>query len=146
MVRRGTVIVTVLVLALFGLSAAWAEGQGTPTPGVSPVASPVASPGATPMAGAGDVEKGKAISAQCMACHSVDGRTVVGPTWKGLYGSEVELQDGTKVKADDAYLHQSIVDPMSQIVKGFPPSMPPYGKTLTEQQIQDLIAYIRALK
>ncbi len=48
----------------------------------------------------GDVSKGKQLSAQCIACHSIDGSTIVGPTWKGLYGHEVTLTDGSKVTAD----------------------------------------------
>ncbi|HEU0116755.1 MAG TPA: cytochrome c [Thermomicrobiales bacterium] len=143
MARRGMTMVVVLTLALLGFSAAWVGGQGTPV--ATPGASPVASPGATPMAG--DVERGRALAqGQCLVCHTTDGRPLVGPTWKGLAGSTVELQDGTKVVADDAYLHQSIVDPMKQVVKGYPPAMAPFGKILTEQQIQDLIAYIKSLK
>ncbi|HEU5431372.1 MAG TPA: cytochrome c [Thermomicrobiales bacterium] len=148
MAKRGITIVAVLVMALLGFSAAWVSGQGTPaaTPGASPAASPGATPGATPTA-AGDVERGRALAqGQCLVCHTTDGRPLVGPTWKGLAGSTVELQDGTKVVADDAYLHRSIVDPMKQLVKGYPPAMAPFGKILTEQQIQDLIAYIKSLK
>jgi cytochrome c oxidase subunit 2 len=55
----------------------------------------------------------------CAACHSTTGSAGVGPTWLGLYGHEVELQDGTIVVADDDYLVQSIKDPKAQVVKGF---------------------------
>lgn len=92
----------------------------------------------------GDVEKGKQLAAQCLACHSVDGSTVVGPTWKGLYGREVTLEDGSTVIADDAYITQSIHDPNSQIVQGFPPAMPPFTY-LSDQDIADIIAYIKSL-
>lgn len=93
----------------------------------------------------GDVQKGKQLSAQCVSCHSIDGSTVVGPTWKGLYGHEVTLTDGTKVTADDAYIAQSIRDPNSQVVEGFPPVMPPFAY-LSDQDIADLIAYIKSLE
>ena len=53
-----------------------------------------------------------------MACHSADGRSSVGPTWKGLYGSEVELEDGTTVTADDEYLVRAIKDPEAERVEG----------------------------
>jgi len=91
---------------------------------------------------------GLAKSQGCAACHSTDGSTLVGPTWKGLYGSQVTLTDGTTVTADDAYLRESILDPNAKIVKGFAPNlMPPtFGKTLTADQINDLIAYIKSLK
>lgn len=156
MIRRDLVLVAVLSIAAVMLFSVRVEGQGTPTPSASPKAgtataaqsaSPVASPGATPMAGEVDLaaaERGKNAAAVCLACHSTDGSQMVGPTWKGLYMSEVELEDGRKVIADEAYLHKSIVDPMAEIVKGYPPSMPPLG--LPEDQVKDLIEYIKSLK
>jgi cytochrome c oxidase subunit 2 len=96
------------------------------------------------------VERGKKWAAQfgCTACHSVDGTKVVGPTWKGLYGSQAPLADGTTAAADDAYLRESIVDANAKIVQGFSPGIMPqtFGATLTEQQISDLIEYIKTLK
>jgi cytochrome c oxidase subunit 2 len=59
---------------------------------------------------------------------------------------EVELEDGSKVIADEAYLHESIVDPMAKIVKGYPPSMIPFEGILTEEQIADIIEYIKSLE
>lgn len=139
-------ILAVGVIAWLGVWVALAQEQPTSTPAVAVVGSPVGSPIASPIAGlVGDVEAGKAAATICLACHSTDGKTIVGPTWKGLYGAPVELEDGTTVIADDAYLARSIKDPMSQIVKGFPPAMPPYSY-LTDQQIADLIAYIKSLK
>ena len=99
----------------------------------------------TPAGSVGDVEAGKNLATQCIGCHSVDGTTVVGPSWKGIYGEPVELEDGTTVVVDEAYLATSIKDPTSQIVKGFPPAMPPYS-WLTDQQVADIIAYIETLK
>jgi cytochrome c2 len=49
------------------------------------------------------------------------------------------------VIADEAYLRESIVNPNKQIVAGYPPTMPPYGY-LKEEQINQLIAYIKSLK
>jgi cytochrome c oxidase subunit 2 len=56
----------------------------------------------------------------CSGCHTVTGAKLIGPTFKGLYGSKVTLSTGQTVTADDAYLLQSIMDPDAQIVKGFP--------------------------
>jgi cytochrome c oxidase subunit 2 len=56
----------------------------------------------------------------CSACHSITGAKGVGPTFKGLYGSKVQLSTGQTVTAVDAYLLESILDPDKQIVKGFP--------------------------
>ena len=84
-----------------------------------------------------------ARSEGCMACHSVDGRSSVGPTWKGLYGSEVELEDGTTVTADDEYLVRAIKDPEAERVEGFSATMP--DRKLTDDEIDSIVAYLRTL-
>jgi len=81
----------------------------------------------------------------CVGCHSVDGTKLTGPTWFGLFGSNVELVDGTTVVADEAYITESILDSKAKEVAGFSPTtMPPY--TLTEAEIANIIAYIKTLK
>lgn len=79
----------------------------------------------------------------CAACHGVNGQGGVGPKWKGLAGSQVTLQDGSVVTADDDYLRRSITDPSAQRVKGYSVHMPKVAAT--EQQIGELLAYIKAL-
>lgn len=86
----------------------------------------------------------------CTACHSVDGSTIakVGPSWKGLFGSERAFIDGTHGKADEGYLRESIKSPTARIVAGYgqsDASMPSYDGILTDPQIQSLILYIRSL-
>lgn len=93
----------------------------------------------------GDISKGSQLSAQCLACHSVDGSAVIGPTWKGLYGHEVTLTDGSTVTADSEYIAESIRDPNAKVVEGFPAVMPPFTY-LSDQDIADLIAYIKSLE
>jgi cytochrome c oxidase subunit 2 len=85
-------------------------------------------------------------SQQCYTCHTVDGSTGTGPTWRGIAGHQVQLADGTSVLADDQYLRQSILEPNSQVVRGFNPVMPTYRGSLTEEQIRALIAYIQSLQ
>jgi len=88
----------------------------------------------------------------CMACHSTDGTTVgkVGPSWKGIYGSERDLaKGGGKAVADEMYLHEAIVNPSAKVVKGFEKfdnGMPIYAGILNESQIQSLILFIKSLK
>ncbi|MFZ4767127.1 MAG: c-type cytochrome, partial [Roseimicrobium sp.] len=89
----------------------------------------------------------------CMACHSTDGSTVgkVGPSWKGIYGSEREIAKGAKgkVAADEAYLRESIVNPSAKVVKGFEKfdaGMPIYAGILNDSQIESLVLFIKSLK
>ncbi len=94
------------------------------------------------------VARGEALAQQmgCLACHSTDGTPGVGPTWKGLAGSSRPLTTGESVVADDTYLFNSIVEPGEQVVAGYDPIMPPdFGERLTEQEISDLVEYIRSL-
>jgi cytochrome c oxidase subunit 2 len=81
----------------------------------------------------------------CIGCHSLDGSKMTGPTWFNLYGSEVPLDDGRTVIADDAFLAESILDPKATEVKGFAPTvMPAYP--LTDEEIANIIAYLKTLK
>jgi cytochrome c oxidase subunit 2 len=83
----------------------------------------------------------------CATCHSTDGSKKIGPSWYKLFNSNVTLSDGSKVKADVNYLQTSITDPNKQVVEGFQPNVMPatFGKALTPEQIQDIIAYIKTL-
>lgn len=99
----------------------------------------------------GDVAKGKALytSLGCSSCHSLDGSSGVGPTFKGLFGSKVTLTNGQTVTADDAYLLESIEDPDAEIVKGFQAGI--MSATIKPHQVaesdaRDLIAFIKSLK
>ncbi len=91
--------------------------------------------------------RGQALVAAsgCAACHSINGAAGIGPTWLGLFGSQVELTDGSVVTADEAYIHESIKTPQAKIVRGFETQlMPTYG--FTDDQINDIVAYIKTLK
>lgn len=81
----------------------------------------------------------------CAACHGQRA-----PTLAGLYMSKVEYYEngGTQLKqtiADDNYLHESIVEPAAKIVAGYGPIMPTFAGQLSEEQIFDLIEYIKTL-
>ncbi|HET7143453.1 MAG TPA: cytochrome c oxidase subunit II [Anaerolineales bacterium] len=91
--------------------------------------------------------QGKVLTVKngCIGCHSLDGAKLTGPTWFNLFGSPVELANGTTVIADEAYISESILEPTSKEVVGYSPSvMPPY--TLTEEEIANIIAYFKTLK
>lgn len=80
----------------------------------------------------------------CESCHF--DHSSIAPSLNGVYGSTVRLSDGSQVRADDNYIRQSILSPASQVVSGFQPVMPSFQGQLTEQEIGDLIDYIRHLK
>ena len=83
----------------------------------------------------------------CANCHSTDGSSNIGPTWLHLYGSTVQLSDGTSVTADDSYISNSILDPNSQVVAGFPANvMPNFSNTFNQTDIDALVAFIKTLK
>ncbi len=80
----------------------------------------------------------------CAVCHRAsDGRA---PTLEGLYGRRVLLADGRSVLADEEYLRKSILTPGWKLVAGFAPIMPAYAGRLDEEEILQLIAYIRSLQ
>lgn len=79
----------------------------------------------------------------CTACHSLDGTPGVGPSFKGLYGSQRTLASGKIVVADDHYLRESIIEPEEDVVKGFEP-MPPVDVKLSD--IQALIDAMKAVR
>ncbi|MCB9110554.1 MAG: cytochrome c oxidase subunit II [Anaerolineales bacterium] len=86
-----------------------------------------------------------ATSNGCVGCHSADGTKLTGPTWFDLFGSEVPLADGTTTTADEAYLAESIKDPNVKVVEGFPANVMP-AFSLTDEEISNIIAYIKTLK
>jgi cytochrome c oxidase subunit II len=83
-------------------------------------------------------------SLACNTCH-VQGGQGRGPLLTNLFGREVELQGGGKVVADEAYIRESIVLPQAKVVAGFQPIMPPFQGLVTEEQLLQLIAYVKSL-
>lgn len=91
--------------------------------------------------------RGQALVAAngCAACHSINGAAGIGPTWLGLFGRQEVMTDGSVVTVDEEYIHESIVAPQAQIVAGFENQlMPAYN--FTDEQIADIIAYIKTLQ
>lgn len=91
--------------------------------------------------------RGQALVAAngCAACHSINGAAGIGPTWLGLFGRQEVLTDGSTVVVDEDYIHESIVAPQAKIVAGFENQlMPAYN--FTNEQIADIIAYLKTLK
>jgi mono/diheme cytochrome c family protein len=104
--------------------------------------------GATPAGG--DPQVGQQVFAEvaapaCSSCHSLQaGEIVVGPSLAGIANVAGQMVSG---QSAEAYLHESIVDPDAYVVEGFQAGIMPssYGTQLSEQQINDLVAYLMAL-
>lgn len=83
----------------------------------------------------------------CLGCHSLDGTARVGPSFKGVWGRNVTVFSAGKertITVDESYLRRSILEPNSDLVKGFPPVMPPLS--LKEDEIRAMVEYLKALK
>jgi cytochrome c oxidase subunit II len=93
--------------------------------------------------------RGQQLAGQlgCLGCHTLDGNPSVGPTFKGLFGSERPLNDGATVTADEAYLVESILDPAAVMVDGFSPLMPQnFADRTTEEDVQALVEFIKSVQ
>jgi cytochrome c oxidase subunit 2 len=80
----------------------------------------------------------------CSGCH-VNSKAVHAPPLEGLYQRLVPLSDGTFVRADDKYIRDSILLPASQVVAGYQPVMPTYEGHISEENLLQLIAYIKSI-
>ena len=91
-------------------------------------------------------EAGERIFADlgCPSCHRPDA-LARGPSLDGLAGREVRLADGAAVVADDDYLRESILYPRAKVVAGYEPLMPLYQGLISEEQVLQLVRYIKSL-
>jgi cytochrome c oxidase subunit 2 len=80
----------------------------------------------------------------CASCHA-GGPAQRGARLEGIFNKDVKLVGGDTVKADEAYIRNSILNPSSQVVEGFQPIMPTFKGQVTEEQLVGLVAYIKSL-
>jgi cytochrome c oxidase subunit II len=92
------------------------------------------------------VEAGEKLFADlgCAVCHN-PASGALGPYHAGRYGAEVKLNDGSTLIADEAYLRESILQPMAKMVDGYQPIMPTYEGQIDEMELMQIIAYIKSL-
>ena len=120
----------------------WLTGGGTTGgPGGGAAAGPGGGAGGGTM-----VEAGARLFEKfaCVTCHVADG-TGRGPSFQGLFGKPVRLVSGQTVAADESFIRECILTPLKQPVAGYPPLMPTFQGQLSEEQILQLIAYIKSL-
>ena len=95
-------------------------------------------------AGVGLAAQGRALFRQlgCSGCHDPQSG-VHAPDLEHLYGSTVPLSDGSQVRADERYLHDSILLPKAQVAAGYAPIMPSYEGRIGEEDVLALVAYLK---
>ena len=82
----------------------------------------------------------------CVSCHGASGEGGRGPTLAGLFGRQVRLVGGQTVRADEAYIRESIINPQAKLVEGFGPIMPTFQGQISEDQLVQLLAFIKSLQ
>jgi cytochrome c oxidase subunit 2 len=82
----------------------------------------------------------------CVSCHGASGEGGRGPALAGLFGSQISLANGQSVRADEIYIRESIVNPHVKLVAGFGPIMPTFQGQVTEDQLVQIIAFIKSLQ
>jgi mono/diheme cytochrome c family protein len=110
--------------------------------------------GSEPAPAGGNTDAGEALFAQssvgsqagCITCHSLEpGVDLVGPSL-----ANVGAEAGSRVSGQSAeeYLRQSILEPGDYVVDGFGAGIMPggYSSELSDEQVDDLVAYLLSLE
>lgn len=101
-------------------------------------------------AGAVTAERGREVAQRmgCASCHTPDGNQSVGPTWRGLFGSDRPISDGSVATADEVYLRESILDPNAIVAEGFTAGIMPqnFSDRLSSSEVESVIEYIKTLQ
>jgi len=82
----------------------------------------------------------------CVSCHGANGEGGRGPTLAGLFGRQVQLAGGQSVPANEEYIRESILNPQAKLVDGFGPIMPTFQGQISEDQLVQLLAFIKSLQ
>jgi cytochrome c oxidase subunit 2 len=81
----------------------------------------------------------------CNTCHRPDAQGR-GPVLQGLFGKTVTLQSGETAVVDEAYIRESILLPSAKIAAGYQPIMPTFQGLVSEEQLLELIEYVKSLR
>src|SRR5256886_2917427 len=89
--------------------------------------------------------RGLTNSLGCVSCHGANAEGGRGPALIGVFGSKVVLNSGQTVTADEGYIRESILNPQLKIVTGFGPIMPSFQGQVSEEQLLQVVAYVKSL-
>ena len=82
----------------------------------------------------------------CASCHGANGEGGRGPTLLGVFGKQTQLVGGQTIRVDEPYLRESIMNPQAKLVEGFGPIMPTFQGQISEDQLVQMVAYIKSLQ
>jgi cytochrome c oxidase subunit II len=94
------------------------------------------------------VRQGERAAAEhgCLRCHTLDGTPHLGPTWAGLYGATVALDGGGNVRVDEAYITESMMDPLVRVHAGYQRIMPSYLGQIRPAETSAIIELMKSLR
>jgi cytochrome c oxidase subunit 2 len=81
----------------------------------------------------------------CNACHNGTA-AARGPSLAGVYGSTLQLANGSRSQVNDAYLRDAILNPSQHVTAGYAPIMPTYQGQVSEEGLIDLVEYVKTLQ
>ncbi len=84
----------------------------------------------------------------CMACHSLDGSRLIGPSFKDVFGREEwVLTDGERrrIVVDEDYIRRSLREPNADVVEGYDPVMPPMTGIVNDEELETIIQILKSL-
>ncbi len=84
----------------------------------------------------------------CKSCHSIDGTKVIGPSFKGSWGKDVDLSVGRTIRFDENYVRRSILEPQAEFRNGYQgaSAMPSYQGRFKEKELDAIIEFMKSLK
>lgn len=87
----------------------------------------------------------------CITCHSLDGKAIIAPSFKGLYGKQQAVVDESgnesSITVDDEYIKKSIYEPNAQVPKGLNKGiMQSYTGVVSDEETELIIEFLKTVK
>lgn len=103
--------------------------------------------GSEPYKGLTPVQIGqKVYQGACVACHSLDGSKMTGPTFKEVWGRQEKIAGAGAVTVDENYVRESLVNPAAKVVEGYPAGVMPAFPQLSEEELMGVIEFLKTVK